>query len=161
MADRVSAHIMIGGTVLRSRYPLLVQAIAHDDAAVDWDGTPFDPTILPVDGPLMLMDHEVANGCFVEIEDICRHLGLHYVRWSGGSVGSFPSVRVIYLGYGEVQKFLTTEDDEQIFGIESIRALGSIEAIEADYDRARKNPPPLVLIDTTPGDAVHSEAVHG
>lgn len=145
----------------RSRYPLLVQAIANDAAALDWEGTPFDPTILPMDSPLMLMDHEVANGCFVEIEDICRRLGLHYVRWSGGSAGSFPSVRVIYRGHGEPHKFLTTDDDEQIFSIESIRALGSIEAIEADYDRARKNPPPLVLVDCEPGDAVLSETVHG
>lgn len=61
MADRVSAHIMIGGVLSRSQYPVLVQAIGSDNAAVDWDGTPFDPAYLPVNNPLTLMDHEVAK----------------------------------------------------------------------------------------------------
>ena len=96
MVDLVSAHIMIGGVLPRSQYPVIVQAIGNDNAAVDGDGTPFDPTYLPVNDPLTLMDHEVANGCFGRIEESCRRLGLHYVRWSGGYAGSFPSVRVIY-----------------------------------------------------------------
>jgi hypothetical protein len=105
MADRVSAHIMIGGVLARSRYPRLVNAIGNDNPSIDWDGTPFNPANLPTDTPLALMDHDVANGRFEEIEDVCRYYGLHYVRWSGGYPGSFPSVRVLYLGQGEQNRF--------------------------------------------------------
>jgi hypothetical protein len=161
MADRVSAHIMIGGVLPRSQYPVLVQAIGSDNAAVYWDGTPFDPACLPVNDPLTSMDHEVANGCFETIELCCRRLGLQYVRWSGGYAGSFPSVRVIYRGHGEPRRYLTTEDDQQLFSIESIRELGSIAAIETDYQLARQNPPPLVLIDEEPIDEAMMEPVHG
>lgn len=160
MADRVSAHIMIGGVLPRSQYPVLVQAIGSDNAAVDWDGTPFNPACLPVNDPLTMMDHEVANGCFETIELCCRRLGLQYVRWSGGYAGSFPSVRVIYRGHGEPRRYLTTEDDQQLFSIERIRELGSIVAIENDYQLARQNPP-LVLIDEEPIDEAMMEPVHG
>ncbi|WP_120252449.1 hypothetical protein [Sphingobium sp. YG1] len=161
MSDRVSAHIMIGGIIPRSQYPDFVRAIAHDNPAIDWDGTPFDSTYLPATGPLTLMDHEVANGCFEKIEESCRRLGLHYVRWADGFGGSFPSVRVIYRGHGEPQNFLTTQDDQQIFSIERIRELGSIAAIEAEYRLARMNPPPLVLVDKEPTDEAMTETVHG
>lgn len=161
MADHVSAHIVIGGVLPRSQYPVIVQAIGNDNAAVDWDGTPFDPPYLPVNDTLTLMDHEVANGCFGRIEESCRRLGLHYVRWSGGYAGSFPSVRVIYRGHGEPRHYLTTEDDQQLFSIERIRELGGIAAIETDYQLARQNPPPLVLIDEEPIDEAMMELLHG
>ncbi len=161
MADRVSAHIMIGGVLARSTYPRLIQAIEQDSPAIDWDGTPFNPEDLPTDTPLALMDHDVADGRFEEIEHVCRRHGLHYVRWSGGYPGSFPSVRVIYLGHGEPQLVLTTEEDEQVFPIERIRELGSVEAIEAEYRLARMNPPPLILADDNPGDPATSETEHG
>ena len=35
MSDRVSAHIMIGGIFPRSQYPDFVQAIVHDNPAID------------------------------------------------------------------------------------------------------------------------------
>ena len=161
MADRVSAHIMIGGVFARSRYPEFVQAIGNDNPASDWEGTPFNPTDLPIDTPLALMDHDVADGRFEEIEHICRRHGLHYVRWPGGYSGSFPSVRMLYLGHGEPKQVLTTEEDEQVFPIERIRELRSIKAIEAEYRPARMNPPPLVLVDDDPSDAALSETVHG
>lgn len=161
MADRVSAHIMIGGTIARHHYPALVQAIAADNPAGDWDGTPFDPVDVPVDHPLALMDHDVANGRFEAIEQCCRRLHLHYARWSGGYPGSFPSVRVVYAGQGEPQTYPTTEDDQQIFSIERVRELGSIEAIEAEYHAASLNPPPLVLVDDDPGDEQYGETDHG
>lgn len=161
MANCVSAHILIGGRLARSRYPELIEAIRADNPAVDWDGTPFDPDDIPDGKPLALMDHDVANGCFEEIEGICRLHRLHYVRWSGASPGSFPSVRIVYMGNGDPQQFLTTEEDEQVFSIERIRELGSMEAIEANYQRARRNPPPLVIVDDEPTSAVISEATHG
>ncbi|MEE4453431.1 hypothetical protein [Novosphingobium resinovorum] len=161
MANCVSAHILIGGRLARSRYPELIEAIKADNPAVDWDGTPFDPDDIPVGKPLALMDHDVANGCFEEIEGICHRHGLHYVRWSGASPGSFPSVRIVYTGNGEPQPVLTTEEDEQVFSIERIRKLGSIETIEADYQRARRNPPPLVIVDDQPADVVILEITHG
>jgi hypothetical protein len=161
MANCVSAHILIGGRLARSRYPELIEAIRADNPAVDWDGTPFDPDDIPDGKPLALMDHDVANGCFEEIEGICRLHRLHYVRWSGASPGSFPSVRIVYMGNGDPQQFLMTEEDEQVFSIERIRELGSMEAIEANYQRARRNPPPLVIVDDEPTSAVISEATHG
>ncbi|MFD1961641.1 hypothetical protein ACFSHP_26005 [Novosphingobium panipatense] len=68
MTNCVSAHILIGGRLARSRYPELIEAIKADNPAVDWDGTPFDPDDIPAGKPLALMDHDVANGCFEEIE---------------------------------------------------------------------------------------------
>ncbi|SER24469.1 hypothetical protein [Sphingobium sp. YR768] len=161
MADRVSAHIMIGGMLSRSAYAGLIQAIEKDNPAIDWDGTPFNSSDIPIDTPLALMDHDVANGRFEEIEAVCRRHGLHYVRWSGGYPGSFPSVRVLYLGHGEPKQVLTTEEDEQVFPIERIRELGSIEAIEAGYRLARTNPPPLVLVEDDPRDPAVSATLHG
>ena len=161
MANRVSAHIQIGGVLSRSRYPELISAIADDDPAIDWDGTPFDPADLPATGPLCLMDHEVAEGRFDEIEQCRRSLGLSYVRWRAGYSGSFPSDREIYFGPGEQESFLTTEEDTLIFSIERIRELGSMDAIEAEYARAHFNPPPLAIIDEDPADCEAVEAAHG
>ena len=70
-------------------------------------------------------------------------------------------MRVIYGGHGEPRHYLTTEDDQQLFSIERIRELGSIVAIENDYQLARQNPPPLVLIDEEPIDEAMMEPVHG
>lgn len=161
MANRVSAHIQIGGVLSRSRYSELISAIADDDPAIDWDGTPFDPYDLPATGPLCLMDHEVAEGRFDEIEQCCRSLGLSYVRWRTGYSGSFPSDREICFGPGEPETFLTTEEDTLIFAIERIRELGSMEAIEAEYARANFTPPPLTIVDDDPADREVLEAFHG
>jgi hypothetical protein len=161
MANRVSAHIQIGGILSRSRYPELISAIADDDPAIDWDGTPFDPSDLPATGPLCLMDHEVADGRFDEIEQCCRSLGLSYVRWRAGYSGSFPSDREICFACGEPETFLTTEEDTLIFTIERIRELGSMEAIEAEYARANSTPPPLTIIDDDPVDCAAVETIHG
>lgn len=160
MADRVSAHIMIGGQLPETDLPDLIRAIETDGPTVDWDGTPFTLTNICGTEPLALMDHEVAWGRFAEIEDCCERLGLSYVRWAGSYSGSFPATRVLYTGSGERETFLTTEDDTQVFAIEHIRELGSMEAIEAEYGRARCNPPPLIIVQPDSTDDVREEAGH-
>ena len=160
MADRVSAHIMIGGQLPETDLPSLIRAIEADGPAIDWDGTSFTRANICGTEPLALMDHEVAWGRFAAIEDCCERLGLSYVRWAGSYSGSFPATRVLYSGSGERETFLTTEDDTQVFAIEHICELGSIAAIEAEYERARRNPPPLVIVQTDSAGDVCEEVGH-
>ncbi len=82
--------------------PKLFEAIGNDDARVDWDGEPFVPEDVPSDGPLELKAHEVAWGCFREIEALCIEHGIAFVRWSGGSSGSFKPERIVFTGSGDV-----------------------------------------------------------
>lgn len=147
MADRVSATIAIGGTISSDVLPKLFEAIGNDDARVDWDGEPFVPEDVPSDGPLELKAHEVAWGCFREIEALCIEHGIAFVRWSGGSSGSFGPERIVFTGSGDVTSHAVTGDDVLTFDIDTIRQLGSIAAIEEDAAVGDFRPPALVIVD--------------
>ncbi|WP_454883018.1 hypothetical protein [Sphingomonas oryzagri] len=147
MVDCASAHIQLGGTLSRQNLSELVSAIENDGAAIDWEGTTFDPGSITGSRPIDLMNCEMPYGRFRCIEDCCREIGLEYVRWSGGCSGSFPPTREIFTGSGEHRTFLVTDDDDLVFSIEDIRKLGTIEAIEQENAIANRKPPPLIIRD--------------
>lgn len=156
MADRVSVTIRIGGGLTRALFADLEAAITSDDAAIDWEGTPFSIEDLPIDAPLALMASEVAWGRFDEIDEFCRHNGLMFVRWAGGCSGSFAPERVVFDGESECT-FAVTDDDEVVISHDDVRRLGTIEAIEAHFANADFALPPLILVDQTSSE----ESGHG
>ncbi len=147
MADRASARITIGGTLSRSLLEDFTRRIEEEDARLDWEGEPFTADAIPVAGPLELMAHEVAWGNFGRLEDFCHEHGLSYVRWSGGSPGSFGPERIVFTGVGDPVRHAVTDDDELVFDLEAIRRLGSIAAIEAQAVEADFTPGSLTILD--------------
>lgn len=152
MADRVSARITIGGTLSRSLLDEFTQTINDEDARLDWDGEPFSPTQIPTNGPFELMAHEVAWGSFSQLEAFCQQQGLPYVRWAGGCPGSFGPERVVFIGSGDPASYAVSEDDALVYDLETIRFLGSLDAIEASAAEGNFTPGSLTIVDDSPPD---------
>lgn len=87
MADRVSASIIIGGTIPRSLQPELAALVEAEGLSIEWDGEPFTLSMLHENVALELMAYEVARGRFEALESWCVELGLPFARWSGASAG--------------------------------------------------------------------------
>lgn len=147
MADRVSASITIGGDMTAATYAALAAIIADDGLSIEWDGATFEPHER-VDGePLRLMAHEVPWGRFEALEAFCVEQRIPFARWSGAYPGQWDPERVVFTGAGESRSFGASEDDEVMIGRHTAQALGSYEAIIANFDAADFAIPPLCLID--------------
>ncbi|NOX59282.1 MAG: hypothetical protein GXP29_10545 [Planctomycetes bacterium] len=88
MSDRYSAWIRIGGPIARSDVEQLLGEVQFSNASLDWGEPSFQPTSADAlvdarkDGSLHLCDNEARYGEFLELEEICRELGLSYTRCS-------------------------------------------------------------------------------
>lgn len=60
MADRVSASIVLGGTIDIAAFAELAELIQDEGLSTEWDGEPFQPDDITPDRPLSLYAHEVA-----------------------------------------------------------------------------------------------------
>jgi hypothetical protein len=145
MADRVSASITIGGTLPADLLPDLLAAIECEGLSTEWDGPPFAADQLPADGPLALMAHEVAWGCFRELEAFCVENRLPFARWSGSYAGQWGAERTVFTGASEPRCFAADEDDYALIGRCTAERLGSYAAIIAHFDAADVAIPPLVI----------------
>jgi hypothetical protein len=145
MADRVSASIIIGGTVSASAFAELVEIIAAEGLAIEWDGEPFEPRHRSVGQPLSLYAHEVAGGCFDELEAWCSTQELPFVRWSGGYSGQWGPERVVHTGRTTPISYAVTDDDEVVISREVVDALGIYEAVIAHFEAADFVVPPLIV----------------
>ena len=145
MADRVSVTITIGGTLAACQRETLADLIADKGLSIEWDGPPFDASQFPDDVPLMLHAHEVAWGRVETLEAFCVEQGLAFARWSGSYPGQWDPERVVFTGAGEPQSFGASEDDYVMIGRHTAEALGSYEAIIANFDAADFRVPPLCI----------------
>lgn len=143
MADRVSASIVLGGTMSAADYIELAELIAHDGLSIEWDGEPFEPDHRKAGEPLSLCAHEVAFGRFEALEAWCREKRIAYSRWSGSYAGQWGGERVVFSGEGEPTWFAADEEDCVMIGRETAERLGSMEAIRAHFDAADAKVPPL------------------
>ncbi len=154
MTIRVQATLRIGGTLGGSHLVNLAAAIADDHAYFDWSGEPFDPDKIEEGVPLVLATNEIIGGELCGVEAFCREHGLTYARWSGGHA-EFCPVRVVFNGTGVPQEFPATIDDEVLIRLETIRALGSRDAIERHFAFANLTIPPFIVgldTDDVPGE---------
>lgn len=147
MADRVSASIVIGGTLTASAYAEIAEIIADEGLSIEWDGAQFEPDHRTFGEPLSLYAHEVAWGRFEELEAWCVENKLAFSRWSGGYGSQWGPERVVFTGQGEPMSCATDEDDYIVIGRGTVEKLGSIEAILAYFDAANVAIPPLVVED--------------
>ncbi len=145
MADRVSASITIGGTLSAGLLAELALVIESERVGIDWEGTPFDPCVLPKDDSLRLMAHEVAWGRFEDLEAFCIENALPFARWSGACPGQWGAERTVFTGSGEPQCYAADEDDYVLIGRCTAERLGSFAAIVAHFDAADFAVPPLVV----------------
>ncbi len=145
MADRVSASIILGGTLSASDFTELVEIIGNEALSIDWEGEPFAPHQRVIGRPLSLCDHEVAWGRFAELESWCAAHGLPFVRSSGGYGNDWGPERVVSAADGTQVSYATTEGDDAIITREQAEQLGSIEAILDYFDAANVEVPPLVV----------------
>lgn len=145
MADRVSASIVLGGTISITAFAELAQMIEQQGLSTEWDGEPFQsPDITPGE-PLRLMAHEVAWGRFEELESWCVASAMPFTRWSGAYAGQWGGERVVFTGVGEPTSYAADEDDYVLIGRDMAERLGSMEAIRAHFDAADFVVPPLVI----------------
>lgn len=157
MADRVSASISIGGVLSASAYAELIEIIASEGLATEWDGEPFEPHHHVPGAPLRLFAHDVAGGSFDELESWSLSRRVPFVRWSGGYSGQWGPERVVATGDGSALSYAVTEDDEVVVSRSKVEALGSIEAVIAFFDAAEFAVPPL-MVSTCAADVPH---IHG
>ena len=146
MADRVSASMTIGGSINPATYERLAEIIADERLSTDWDGDPFEPAGRIEGEALRLTAHEVAWGRFDRLEAFCVAERIPFARWSGALSGEWDAERVVFTGDGEPQAYGAFEDDEIVIGRHTAQALGSYEAIIANFDAADFPVPPLVVL---------------
>ena len=152
MADRVSASIVVGGTITASDYAELAEIIADEGLSIEWDGERVEPTHRTVGEALSLYAHEVAWGRFETLEAWCVDKKLPFARWSGAYGGEWGAERVVFTGAGKPTSYAADEDDRVVIDRGTVEQLGSIEAITAYFDAADCAVPPLV-VEGDAGDA--------
>ena len=145
MADRVSASIVLGGTISTVAFAELAKIIEQEGLSTEWDGEPFQPGDITQGQPLSLHAHEVAWGRFEALESWCVANAMPFTRWSGAYAGQWGAERVVFTGAGEPSSFAADEDDHVLIGRDTAERLGSIEAIRAHFDAADFVVPPLVI----------------
>lgn len=143
MADRVSASIVIGGSLSADSYAQLLKVVTDEGLSSDWDEGPFEPADRVVGKPLRLCAHEVAWGRFQSLEDWLLEAQLPFVRWAGSCAGSFGAERVIATGDGMLRICAVTDDDIVVLDSKTIDQLGSMEAIRAFFTEADFTVPAL------------------
>jgi hypothetical protein len=145
MADRVSASIEIGGRIGTEHYIELVQIAAGYALALQWGDEPFDGTGLTPGASLELFAYEVAGGQFDDLESFCVENGLAFARWCDGYPGAWNAERVVFTGAGEPVSYAAVEDFV-VIGRQTAEALGSYDAIIANFEAADFKIPPLVIV---------------
>ncbi len=146
MADRVSASIVLGGTISTTAFAELAGLIEQEGLSTEWDGEPFQPEDVIPDQPLSLYAHEVAWGRFDALESWCAGAGVPFTRWSGAYGGQWGAERVVFTGTGEPMSFAANEDDHVLIGRETVEQLCSVEMIRAHFDAADFAVPPLIVV---------------
>ena len=149
MADRVSASIVLGGTISTAAFAELAILVEQEGLSTEWDGEPFQPGDITPGQPLSLYAHKVAWGRFEALESWCVANAMPFTRWSGAYAGQWGAERVVFIGAGEPASFAADEDDCVLIGRDTAERLGSIEAIRAHFDAADFVVPPLVIGETS------------
>lgn len=145
MADRVSASIVLGGSLSTSAFAELVEIIGNEGLSIEWDGEAFEPHQRTVGQPLSLCAHEVAWGYFDELESWCARNQVAFARWSGGYGGEWGPERIVHTGDGILASYAVTEDDAVVIAREAVEKLGSFDAVLAHFAAADFAVPPLVV----------------
>ena len=151
MADRVSASIILGGTISPAHFTELVGLVADEGLSTEWDGMPFGPDQVTPGEPLQLYAHEVPWGRFEQLEAWCVVHGVPFARWAGSYAGEWTAERVVFTGLGEPRSYTADEDDRILIDRGMVEQLGSVEAILAHFDAADAAVPLLVVADETGG----------
>ncbi len=145
MADRVSASIVLGGTITPAAFAQLAALIEQEGLSTDWDGEPFQPADHRPGELLSLYAHEVAWGRFEGLEEWCAANGVPFARWSGAYGGEWGAERVVFTGSGAPTCFAADEDDHVMIGRETAERLESMQAIRAHFEAADFDVPPLII----------------
>lgn len=147
MADRVSASIVLGGTITAVVFAELTVLIEAEGLSTEWDGDPFQLADIRPGEPLSLYAHEVAWGRFEELEAYCVVNAVPFARWAGAYAGQWNAERVVFTGAGEPAEFVADEDDHIVIHGQTVEKLGSMDAILAHFDAADFAVPPLIVGD--------------
>ncbi|CCA93975.1 hypothetical protein [Novosphingobium sp. PP1Y] len=161
MADRTSASILIGGVIPHSCISGLFDALDGDGGRADWEGEPLDPTSLRPGETLAAFAYAQPGGMFEWTEQFCEDHGIAFVRNSGSCIGVFGPERVVFTGTGTPAQFDMTENEEIVLARSMIGALGTMEAIEAWFDNAAFQPPPITIVGGTANADVMGETDNG
>jgi len=145
MADRVSASIVLGGTITAAAFAQLAALIEQEGLSTEWGGEPFQPADHRPGEPLSLYAHDVAWGRFEGLEEWCTANSVPFARWSGAYGGEWGAERVVFTGSGAPTSFAADEDDHVMIGRETAERLGSMQAIRAHFDAADFAVPPLII----------------
>lgn len=146
MADRCQASITIGGNLPAGLIIAFADLVRDEGLSTEWDGPEFDISELPENDSLRLMANEVAWGRFDRLEAFCVEQALPFARWSGACVGCWDAERTVFTGSGEPQCYAASDDDDAMVGRHTVEALGSYEAVIANFDAADFAVPPFRIV---------------
>jgi len=121
MADHYYARIKVGGILPAGDVSRFCTALGID---------PSDLSRRVGDGCFVFENDEACCGRFEELEDLCRDLGLTFVRESDGKYGFSPEVVFQAPGMDEPGQVLADHDNNLQVDMEDVRAIR--EALRAD-----------------------------
>lgn len=145
MADRVSASIVLGGTIDTAAFAELVALIELEGLSIEWDGGPFQPSDIIAGESLHLCAHEVAWGRLDHLENWCVARSVPFCRRSGAYGGEWNAERVVFTGSDAPRSFPADVDDHVVIDINTVTRLGSMGAIYAYFDAADFVVPQLAI----------------
>jgi hypothetical protein len=131
MADRASASIFIGGRLHHRLVDALAAAIDADRLCVDYDDRRLSEDDIVSGFPLYGAANDVAGACFDETEAFCQEHGLSYVRRSDACLGAWDANMSVCRPDGSLHQYGADASGTVMLTIDEIRALGTLDAIEA------------------------------
>ena len=114
MADYFWGRIEIGGDLRKQDSPRFCRGARIDDS---------DLAEHMEDGHFVREDCEACYGQFEELEDLCRELGLPYIRQSDGKYEFSPEVVFWVPGMGEPRHVVTDHDGNMQVAMDDVRAV--------------------------------------
>ena len=145
MGDRAQCHIEIGGTLPALELDKLSQLIADYDLRSEWDGEPFDASLLPENAVLDLYGDQLNGGLVPELERFCAENGLAYRRWSGGCLGAFNPEIVAHYGPGDSHDSAADDNENPVFTADEIERAASLDELKNVVGNLRRELPPFRL----------------
>ncbi len=115
MADYFWGRIEIGGVLRRKDLLQFCQAVGATDE--------FELLRSVEDGHVVLDDCEARYGQFEELEDVCREVGLPYVRHSDGKYEFSPEIVFWQPGMEGAYAVITDHDHNMQVSMDDVRAI--------------------------------------
>lgn len=133
MADYMSAKITIGGKLKASDVDTLIKAIVDQAVSLEYDEAPPEEDEIRErlnENEVVFYDIEARYGQFEDLEQVCRDLGLNYVRHSEGKYDYEAEFVVYEPGMDEPLELLATNDGRPACTLDDLKEMDAAVLVE-------------------------------